>query len=184
MSIPARPTHPYPGAPLEPTGDPMKDGVGAASWATDRADRVDLTHDGRPRIQPMSRLEGWSIEAHSPDPRGLQVVAADGKSPGTVTDLWVDLGEPQIRYLEVALADGEGTVLLPMGYARIRGHTSRGLRRGPGDVRVKAILSHHFADVPRPKADDRITLLEEDRVVAWYAGGYRYAEPSRNEPLI
>lgn len=166
----------HPGSPMEPTGNPMKDGVGAASWATDRSDRPDLTHDGRPRIQPMSALSGWSIEGSSPDPHGMKVIGDDGVAAGVVADIWVDLAEPAIRYLEVELSEGEGRVLLPMGYAKI--HRSR------REVRVKSIFGRHFADVPRPRTPGQITLLEEDKVVAYYAGGYRYAEPSRNEPLF
>ena len=49
---------------------------------------------------------------------------------------------------------------------------------------MKSIFSKHFPDVPKPRAADRITLLEEDKVMAYYAGGYRYAEPSRNEPFF
>ncbi len=176
MTLPARPTAPHPGAALEPTGDPMRDGLGAAAWATDRADRPDLTHDGRPRIQPMRSLTGWSVEGRDPDPRGMKVVGADGTVAGTVTDLWVDLAEPQVRFLETALADGSGAVLVPMGFARIR--------RREGEVRVESLYGHHFAHVPRPKVEGRITLLEEDRIHGYFAGGYRYAHPSRLEPLF
>lgn len=171
-----RPHAPHPGAALEPTGNPMKDGVGAASWATDRADRPDLTHDGRNRIVPMAGLEGWSVERRDPDPRGMPVFGCNGKRAGTVSDLWVDRAEPTVRYLAVDLDEGRGTVLLPMGFARVR--------RRPAGVLVKAIRSEHFADVPRTKATDRITLLEEDMIGAYYAGGYRYAEPARNEPFF
>jgi photosynthetic reaction center H subunit len=176
MTLNARPAHSHPGAPLEPTGDPMKDGLGAAAWATDRADRPDLTHDGRLRIQPMSAQHGWSIEPRDPDPRGMRVIGADGKVAGTVTDLWVDLAEPQIRFLAVELAGGLGTVLLPFGFAKVK--------RREREVRVQAILAHHFADVPRPSTDGQVTLLEEDRIYGYFAGGYRYAEPSRLEPLF
>ena len=61
-----------------------------------------------------------------------------------------------------------------MGYAKIR----------KDGVHVKSIFGKHFPDVPKTKASDSITLLEEDRIVGYYAGGYRYAEPSRNEPLF
>jgi photosynthetic reaction center H subunit len=176
MTIPARPTQSHPGAPLQPTGDPMKDGLGAAAWAQDRADRVDLTVDGRPRFQPMRTLSGWTVEGRHPDPRGWKVVGDDGVVAGLVADLWVDLSEPQVRYLEVELAEGAGQVLLPIGYARIRARYR--------DVAVKALHARHFAEVPRTREGDRVTLLEEDRIVAYYAGGYRYAEPSRNEPYI
>lgn len=170
----SKPFAPHPGAPEVPTGDPMKDGLGAAAWATDRADRPDLTADGRPRIQPMSLQPGFHVDPKSgPDPRGLTVIAGDGEAVGTVTELWVDLAEPQLRYMTVTLTAG-GTALLPVGYARIRRDA----------IHVKSIFARHFADVPSPRAPDRITLLEEDRLVAWYAGGYRFAEPSRNEPLF
>lgn len=169
-----RPYAPHPGAADIPTGDPMKDGLGAAAWATDRADRCDLTFDGRPRIQPMSVQPQFHVDPKSgPDPMGLTVTAGDGVAVGTVTDLWVDLAEPQLRYLTVTLTAG-GTAILPVGFAKIR-------RSG---ITVQSIFSKHFAEVPAPKAADRITLLEEDRIVAWYAGGYRFAEPSRNEPLF
>ncbi len=184
MTIPARPTGAYPGAPLEPTGDPMKDGLGAAAWAEDRADRVDLTVDGRPRFQPMRLLVGWSVERRDPDPRGMKVVGDDGVVAGVVVDLWVDQAEPQVRYLEVELPAPDPAdpalppdrVLLPMGYARIRPRYR--------EVQVKALHARHFRGVPRTRHPEQITLLEEDRVVAFYAGGYRYAEPSRNEPLF
>ena len=166
---------PHPGAPFEPTGDPMKDGVGPAAWA-DRADHPDLTLEGEPKIQPMSVLDGFEVESRDPDPRGMPVVGADGVQAGTIVDIWVDRSEPQIRYFTVELAGGEGEVLLPVGYSRI--DTRR------GQVKVKAIKAEHFSGVPRPKADDRITLLEEDRVVAYYAGGYMYADPGRGEPWL
>ena len=43
----AEPTHAHPGAPLEPTGDPMVDGVGPAAYSI-RPERPDLTIDGAP----------------------------------------------------------------------------------------------------------------------------------------
>jgi photosynthetic reaction center H subunit len=164
---------PHPGTPFEPTGDPMKDGLGAAAWAKDRADRPDMTYDGRPRIQPMSALKGFHVDSFSRDPRGMTVIAGDDVEVGTVTDLWVDLAEPQLRYLTVTLNSGR-TALLPIGYARVKKDA----------IRVQSIFGSHFQEVPQTKAPDRITLLEEDKIVAWYAGGYRYADPSRNEPLI
>jgi photosynthetic reaction center H subunit len=177
MTLHGKPHGKHPGAALTPTGNPMKDGMGPAAWNPDRADRPDYTHDGRPRMQPMSKLVGWSIEARDPDPHGMTVIGADGVAAGTVVDVWVDLAEPQLRYLQVQLPDeAQSDVLLPMGYCRIR--------RRDRTVRVKAIKSHHFADVPRTRVPDKITLLEEDKIVAYYAGGYMYADPSRSEPLF
>lgn len=178
MSDAIRPSASHPGAAVEPTGDPMKDGVGAAAWA-DRADRPDLTLEGEPKIQPMSLLTGWEFHPRDPNPLGAPVIAADGATAGTVDDAWVDRSEPAIRYLSVKLAAGGGSVLLPMGYAKVKKSLE-----GAVSIHVKALMASHFADVPRPRAADRITLLEEDKVVAWYAGGYRYAHPSRLDPLF
>lgn len=169
-----RPAANHPGAAFEPTGDPMKDGVGAASYAK-RADRPDLTLAGEPKIQPMSVLEGFHVDRNDPDPRGMSVVAGDGETVGECVDIWVDRSEPQIRYLTVELAGG-ARKLIPWGYIRVK--------KGPGELHVTSIYGKHFADVPETKADDRITLQEEDRIVAYYAGGYRYADPARNEPFF
>ena len=86
----------------------------------------------------------------------------------------MDRSEPQIRYREMELAGGGGNVLLPMGFCKLK---TRG-------IYVKALYPNQFADVPRPKAKDQITLLEEDKIVGYFAGGYRFADPDRNEPLF
>lgn len=176
MTIHARPFAGHPGAPLEPTGDPMVDGLGAAAWAVDRADRPDLTVHGEPRIQPMSVVGGFSIPSRDPDPHGMVVVAGDGARVGSVVDVWVDRAEPAIRFYEVELASGAGRRLLPSGFVRVR--------KKERELHVKAIFGPHFDRVPTTRHRDQITLLEEDRVVAWYAGGYRYAEPSRLDPIF
>ena len=175
MSLRAKPTSPVPGSPLVPTGDAMVDGVGPAAWA-DRADRPDLTLAGEPKIQPMSILHGYVIEPRDPDPRGWPVYGGRGVKAGTVEDIWVDRSEPQVRYYQVALEGGAGSVLLPAGYAKVR--------RSRGRIDVKAIFAPHFARVPKTAAPDRITLLEEDRIVAYYAGGTMYADPERGEPWL
>ena len=54
--INAIPTGPWPGAPLEPTGDPLLAGVGPGSWAN-RPDEPDLTLDGQPKIVPNAGLQ-------------------------------------------------------------------------------------------------------------------------------
>jgi photosynthetic reaction center H subunit len=49
---------------------------------------------------------------------------------------------------------------------------------------VKAITAAQFVDVPATASDRQITLREEDRIMAYYAGGHLYATPSRSEPII
>ncbi len=176
-AVHARPTAPWPGAPLQPTGDPMLDSIGPSSYA-DRDEEPDLTHEGAPRIVPMRIATEFSVEPRDPDPRGMTVLGADGEIGGTVRDIWVDRSEPQIRYLEVATGPkGDGTrVLLPITMAVVDGRRRQ--------VAVGSILGSQFARVPALGNDDRVTRLEEDRISAYYAGGYLYAEPARQESLL
>jgi photosynthetic reaction center H subunit len=173
--IKARPVAPWPGAPLEPTGDPMADGVGPAAYA-ERADTPDLTYEGAPKIVPMRVATDFWIPDEDPDPRGKPVLGADGKTGGTVRDVWVDRSEVLIRYyeVEVPVAGGARRVLLPANFARVK----------PDRIEVNALLARHFAQVPGTKHPDQVTLLEEDRIMGFYGGGTLYAEPSRAEPWL
>ena len=56
------------GSPYVPTGNPMMDGVGPASWAP-RRDVPELDAHGHAKIQPMSKLEDFKVSAGT-DPRG------------------------------------------------------------------------------------------------------------------
>lgn len=175
--IAAKPVARYPGAPLQPTGNPMVDGVGPAAWS-DRADTPDLTLHGADRIVPMRVATDFQVASRDPDPRGMDVIGGDGEHAGTVADIWVDRSEPMIMFLEVDLADPSvgRNVLLPSGFMKVDG-----ARR---QVNVKSIYAAHFKDVPVLKSPDQITLLEEDKIYGYYAGGYLYADKARQEPLI
>jgi photosynthetic reaction center H subunit len=173
-AVAAQPAAAWPGAPLEPTGNPMLDGVGPAAYA-DRADKPELTFEGAPKIVPMRVATEFSVEPRDPDPRGWAVVGADGELGGTVRDLWVDRSEPQIRYLEVEVSGGSRK-LLPLALV--------GLDRTNERVKVNAILASQFADVPAHQDASQVTQLEEDRIGAYYASGYLYAVPSRGEAWL
>jgi photosynthetic reaction center H subunit len=173
-SLRAQPSAPWPGAPLEPTGDPMADGVGPASYAM-RADEPDLTVDGHVKIVPLRIATDFSVESRDPDPRGMAVVGADGQVAGTVRDVWVDRSEVIARYFEVETGDGR-RVLLPVNFSRVDG--------GRRQVKVASILAKHFAGVPATRSPDQVSLLEEDRITAYYGGGHLYAEPSRLGPWL
>ena len=41
-----------------------------------------------------------------------------------------------------------------------------------------------FSDVPGTKSRTEITLLEEDKICAYYGGGHLYATPDRAQPLL
>jgi photosynthetic reaction center H subunit len=51
-------------------------------------------------------------------------------------------------------------------------------------IKVHSIRSDQFAAVPRTKSKEQITLLEEDKVGAYYSGGYLYAKQSRMGPVV
>ena len=203
-TIKATPIAPWPGAPLQPIGDPMLAGVGPGSFAN-RPDVPDLTFEGTPKIIPMRVATDYAVAHQDLDPRGLPVLGADDVVGGRVKDIWVDQSEPQIRYLEVALplaaepepvaaapATEEGgaeaapapvrrapvaeTVLLPMNFVRVN--------RKARNLKVNAIMGRHFINVPRLAQPNQVTLLEEDRISAYYAGGTLYAKADRADPWM
>jgi photosynthetic reaction center H subunit len=173
--IAARPTAGHPGAPLEPTGNPMLDGVGPAAYAL-RADAPDLTMRGTPRIVPMRVATDYLVEARDPDPRGKPVIGGDGVVGGIVRDIWVDRSEEIIRYYEVEVTTGGNIrhVLLPATFSKVKA----------GAVHVNSIYGHQFAAVPTLRHPEQVTLLEEDKICAYYGGGTLYASPERAEPLL
>ncbi|WP_299868445.1 photosynthetic reaction center subunit H [uncultured Roseobacter sp.] len=161
------------GYPLEPTGDPMLDGVGPASWAP-RRDAPELDGHGHPKIVPMSGAEGFHVAAGR-DPRGLPVVAGDGEIVGKIVDMWLDEPEQLVRYLELELDAkwGSGNRLLPITFARIRSNR----------VSVHALHGKHFATVPTIASPRQVTLLEEDKISGYYGGGKLFAG-NRAEPKL
>ncbi len=176
--IAAERTADFAGASLKPTGNPMLSGVGPGAWA-ERADKPDLAADGKALIAPMSVATEFSIAEGDPDPRGLPVMDMNEEIAGTVSDVWVDRAEQMIRYFQVDVAGG-GTALLPHNFCRLGT-----LGRSRGKVlHVKAIMASHFADVPGTAAPDQITLLEEEKIMAYYGAGTLYATPERQEPLL
>lgn len=167
---------PWPGAPLDPTGDPMRDGIGPASYAQ-RADTPDITFDDeQPKIVPLRAAPGFFLAWEDPDPRGMEVVGADGHRAGTVVEAWVDRSETVVRYLEVELAEDGRRVLLPINLAQISAKRRR--------IWVDSILASQFAGVPGLRNPDQVTLLEEDRIVGYFGGGKLYATPSRLGPVL
>ena len=67
-------------------------------------------------------------------------------------------------------------MLLPINFSRISGKD--------GSVRVKSLMAKHFAGVPVIASPDQVTLQEEEKIVAYYGGGWLYALPSRMEPVL
>lgn len=175
------------GAPWVPTGDPMKDGMGPAAFAN-RAKYPDLTFDGRPRIVPIADSHELVISKNDPQLIGWPVIAADGATAGTVSDVWVDQAEHIIRYLEVETTSGK-KVLAPMMVAVVHGNSLLGailpiVQDEAKYVEIDAITAAQFDGVPALETARVITRFEEDRIQAYFGGGYMYATPERAEAWI
>lgn len=189
----ATPLGAWPGAPLVPNGNAMIDGLGAAAWA-ERSDTPDLTTEGTPRLVPLSELpaDEFFIPEKSPDPRGMDVVACDGNVVGQIAEIFVDRMEFLPRYYKVALISGK-TVLLPMMYVKVKrrnrapeeGTLNQRLMDGRDkEIRVGSLNSAQFEDVPMIANPSIVTLLEEDKIQAYYGGALVYGSPQRTESFI
>jgi photosynthetic reaction center H subunit len=175
------------GAPWVPTGDAMADGMGPAAFAN-RAKYPDLTFDGRPRIVPIAQSHELIVSPQDPQLIGWTVVAADGVTAGTVSDIWVDQAEHIIRYLEVETTSGK-KVLAPMMVAVVHGNSllAKILPTTSDEkeyVEIDAITAAQFDGVPALETAGIITRFEEDRIQAYFGGGYMYATPERSEAWI
>jgi photosynthetic reaction center H subunit len=165
---------PVEGSAFVPTGNPLEDAVGPASYAG-RQDHPDTTWEGESRIIPLRIATGWSLAEGDPDPRGWTVVGADEQVAGTVKEAWIDIVEPQVYYWEVATTGGR-TVLVPARLAVVDDSQNK--------LVVESITAAQFGGVPGLKNPNQITLLEEDKITGYFAGGKLYATPARREPLI
>ena len=178
QNVAVAPVAAWPGAPLVPTGNPMKDGVGPASYAK-REDVPEHTHRGRSDHRadagrcPISRSTRTI-----PTRAACRWSARTAGLAGTVKDVWVDRAETLIRYLEVevaagarrqrAAADDHGPCQPPAGAP------STWSRSWPSSSPT----------CPKIASPNQVTKLEEDRIVGYYAGGTLYATPARQEPLL
>jgi len=160
------------GSPFEPTGDPLVDGIGPAAWA-ERRDEPELDGHGKPKIRPMRVLEEVRVTAGR-DARGLPVEAHDGEIVGRVTDMWIDHPEQLVRYIEYTRDSDGATRLVPIQLVWIK----------RDKIRINSLYGKHFANVPGTASPDRVTMLEEEKICAYYCGGKLYASEDRLEPQL
>jgi len=153
------------GFPHKPTGDPLIDGIGPASWVP-RRDVPELDGHGHPKIKPMDGIDGFFVSAGR-DPRGLPVVCRDDKVVGTVTDMWIDEAEQLVRYVEFELEAefGGGKKLAPMTMVKIK----------PRWLDITSLDSHRMAQIPGIATPGQISLLEEEKIMGFFGGGKLYS---------
>ncbi|MEM9745001.1 MAG: photosynthetic reaction center subunit H [Pseudomonadota bacterium] len=171
----AKPSETWRGAPIEPTGHGLEAGIGPGTWSQ-RQDHPDVTHEGEAKIVPMRVLDGYEVEGNDTDPRGLEVVGLDGVQAGSVSDIWVEKGEAVVRYLEIALEGSGERVLVPIHFSKTKAKLAQ--------VEVTSVLGEQIKLAPRTASGEQVTLLEEDKIMAFYGGGLMYAKPDLIEPLI
>jgi photosynthetic reaction center H subunit len=149
--------------------------MGPGAYAN-RAKTPDLMLHGGPRIVPLRVAPEFSLDKRDPDPRGMNVVAADNVVAGTVSEVWVDRSEYMVRYIEVQLANSSKRVLVPMTMVVVQGGRKR--------VKVNALLASQFENIPQLSGSDQITRDEEERVCAYVGAGTLYATPARREAWL
>lgn len=161
------------GNPYIPTGDLMSSGVGAGAYAM-RADVPDMDLHGQPIIRPLRVLTGFDVSKNDTDPRGLPVLGTDNQVAGKVVDMWVDTCEMMFRFIEIEVKGSGQHVLMPVPFARIK----------KDSVKAHSIYAAQFANVPKLQNADQVTMLEEEKISAYYGAGTLYADPLRAEPLL
>ena len=174
VDVPGRRIDRFAGAPYTPTGNPLVDGIGPAAWA-DRAPWPDYDQAGRPRIVPIAEDAHIEVSRNDAQLIGWPVIAADGEIAGTISDIWVDRADHVIRYLAVTTPLGR-EVLAPMAMAVVE--------NGRRQVRIDAISADQYNDAPGLASPVQITRYEEERVLAYFGGGYLYGLRGRTEPIL
>ena len=113
----------------------------------------------------MSGNDAFFVSAGR-DPRGLPVVCRDDQVVGTVTDMWIDEPEQMVRYVEFEIAPehGSGKRIAPITMVKI---TSRW-------VDITSLNSDQINGIPTIKSTGEVTLLEEEKIAGWFAGGLMY----------
>ena len=145
----------------------MKAGIGPAAFA-DRKDEPLYARKDMIQMLPLRELPEWRIAEGDADPRGMTVIGADGAVAGVGRDIWIDRSVKILRYIEVEVtaATPPRRALLPIYYADVR--------RRRNEIRVPALRAAQFADIPSLREPNRITAREEDRVNAFFSGGFFY----------
>jgi photosynthetic reaction center H subunit len=111
-------------------------------------------------------MDGFEVSAGR-DPRGMPILSRDDQVVGYVTDMWIDEPEAMVRYLQFDLESewGSGSRIVPVYMAKVK----------PRWVRVRSLDAAFFDRVPVVGGSGVLTKLDEEKVMAFYAGGQMYA---------
>jgi sporulation protein YlmC with PRC-barrel domain len=104
------------------------------------------------QMKPLGDLDNFEIAKNIPDPRGWDVMTADGSRIGKVHELIVDTGALRTRYIEVSLdrkalsLEKDRNVLIPIGDAQ--------LDKSADEVVIEKLTAKQLADLPEFKNVD------------------------------
>ena len=169
-----QPREHHSGAPLYPTDDAMRAGVGPGAY-TLRRNTPFLLRDGTPAIKPMRLMHEHKLLDPDMDPRGRRVIGSDMAQAGVVVDFWYDDESKIVRYLEVELIGSTALRLVPIFYATIR--------RGTSYLRINCCTGAQVANAPVTRHPEQITAREEDVINGFYAAGPIYSAPFKDAVL-
>jgi len=113
-----------------------------------------MSSDELDRVVPMDDLDDFRVAGDAPDPRGWEVVAADGRRIGEVDELLVDTGAMKVRYLDVDVddevsAEPDRHVLVPIGYARLDRDHDRVIVDQLSSTDLRAIPAYRHGPITR-----------------------------------
>lgn len=103
-------------------------------------------------MRPLGDLDNFRIAKNVPDPRGWDVMTADGSKIGKVHELIVDTGALRPRYIDVSLdrkalsLEKDRDVLIPIGDAQ--------LDSAADEVVIPRLTARQLADLPEFKHVD------------------------------
>jgi hypothetical protein len=106
-----------------------------------------------PTLALLSRRPDYRIARGEPDIVGWPLRTDAHLPSGVVSDLVIDPAEEQVRYAVVDVADGEGAVLLPVGFLQIDRRSS--------SVRAPGLRHDDLASLPRFSEGEIERDLEE-----------------------
>ncbi|MDB4951806.1 MAG: hypothetical protein JWM27_4455 [Gemmatimonadetes bacterium] len=111
--------------------------------------------DDMDRVVPLDQLDDFQVADGDPDPRGWDVIGADGAKIGEVDEMLVDTRSMRVRYLDVEVDDEavagvrDRHVLIPIGTARLDEHTDCVHVEGLSAAQVGRLPQYNHAPLTR-----------------------------------
>jgi sporulation protein YlmC with PRC-barrel domain len=127
----------------------------------------DDEHAPRPDQEPLKAV---------PDLKGAPVIDANGHVAGELFGSLAEVGSGLLRYLDLALLDGDKHVLVPIGHARVE------RKKDTVEVQLRAATREELGDLPQfTPGEDRVQVNHNETLDASarsFSGERYYAHPA------